>query len=425
MKPAPGAPFWYHGRPFEFHMRVWLHSMRKVLGCASVIAIFAVSASARAQQSGPPVPYASIGSTGVSYAGAGRGSGYDLAGPVVRIGLLAPLNGPQKADGEAIVRAAQLALEDAVQQPLPGGLHLELAIGDESGPAWGRVTDAVLHLVFNDHAVAIVTSASGVTAHLSEQVGNKVGVPVLTLSTDATTTQINLPWIFRMGPSDTQQAQVIARDIYRVRGFRRVLVVTESDHDGRMGGREFVEAARGPGMPAPDSLAINPLRPGAGLLLAHSKTNPPQAIVFWTQPEIAKKLLRAILVNGIHAPIYLSQETAQEGSGLKLLTENTAGVKDPSGAGIYTVASGLEATPSRESFTRRYQAATGSLPGPVAAEAYDAVRMIARAVRETGPNRARVRDHLSNARDVAGVSGKISFDSQGNNLADVGLVRLQ
>jgi branched-chain amino acid transport system substrate-binding protein len=404
-------------------MRVRFYSLKKFLGCASVLAVFVCPG--RAQQSGTPVPYASIGSTGVSYAGAGRGPAYDLAGPVIHIGVLAPLKGPQKADGEAIVRAAQMALQDAARQPLPGGLHLGLAVGDESGPAWGRVTDAVLHLVFKDHAVAIVTSASGVTAHLSEQVGNKIGVPILTLSTDMTTTQINLPWIFRLGPSDTQQARAIAQDIYRARGFRRVLLVTQRDHDGRMGGREFVEAVRRLGAPAPDSLAINPLRPDAGSLMAHIKTNPPQAIVFWMQPENAAKLLEVMRTNGIHAPVYLSQEAAQEGSGLNLRTENTAGLKDPSGAGIYTVSSKVEATPSRESFAQRYQAATGSLPGPVAAEAYDAVRMIARGVREAGPNRARVRDQLSNAWDVAGASGKISFDSQGNNQADVGLVRLQ
>jgi branched-chain amino acid transport system substrate-binding protein len=408
----------------EIQMREPFHSLRKFLGCASVLTVFLGTAPVCAQQSGPPLPYASIGSAGVSYAGAGRESSHDLAGPVIRIGLLAPLNGPQKADGEPIVRAARMALQDEEQNPLPGGIRLGLAIGDESGPAWGRVADAVLHLVLNDHAVAIVTSASGATAHLSEQVGNKIGIPVLTLSTDATTTQINLPWIFRLGPSDSQQAQVIARDVYRTRGFRRVLLVTEGDHDGRMGGREFVAAARRLGMPAPDSLDINPLRPDAGSLPAAIKAKSPQAIVFWTQPENAGKLLEAMRASGIHAPVYLSQEAAQAGSGLRLRPQNTTGAKDPSG-GIYTVSLGAAGEAQRESFARRYQAATGSLPGPVASEAYDAVRLIARAVREAGPNRARVRDHLSNTRELAGVSGMISFDGQGNNRADVSLVRLQ
>lgn len=406
-------------------MRIPFHSLVKLLGCASVVGVLAGATLGRAQQAEPEVPYASIGSTGVSYAGAGREPSHDLAGPTIHIGLLAPLKGPQKADGEAIVRAARMALHDAAQKPSPGGLQLELAVGDESGPAWGRVTNAVLHLVFNDHAVAIVTSASGATAHLSEQVGNKIGVPVLTLSSDATTTQINLPWIFRLGPSDALQAQTMARDIYRARGFRHVLLVTERDHDGRMGGGEFVEAARRLGEPPPDSLALNPLQPDAGLLLSAIRTNSPQAIVFWTQPENAEKLLGAMRAHGIHAPVYLSQQAAQEGSGLKRRSQKTAGVKDPSGAGIYTVALATDGAARRASFARRYQAATGSVPGPVAAEAYDAVWLVAQAVRKAGPNRARVRDHLSNTRDLAGVSGTISFDGQGNNRADVRLVRLQ
>ena len=404
-------------------MRESLHSLGKLLGCASLVAIVAVAAMA--QQSPTPAPYASISTTGVTYAGPGRESSYDLRGPTIRIGVLAPLKGPRKADGEAIIRAARMALQDEARKPLPGGLKLDLAIGDESGPAWGRVTDAVLHLVFNDHAVAIVTSANGATAHLGEQVGNKIGVPILTLSTDATTTQINLPWIFRLAPSDAQQAQVMARDIYRTRGFRRVLLVRERDHDGRMGGREFVEAGRRLDVPAPALLAIDPLRLDPGALLAAIRKDSPQAIVFWTQPENTKRLLEALRAKGIHAPIYLSQQAAQADSGLRFSPQNAAGVKDPSGAGIYTVNFGPEGTIPAESFTRRYRAATGNYPSPVVVEAYDAVRLVAQAVRKAGPNRARVRDHILRAQDTSGAARKISFDSQGNNRAEVCLVRLQ
>lgn len=381
--------------------------------------------SVPAQQNRSPVPYASIGSNGVTYAGPGRNASYDLAGPTIHIGLLAPLHGPQHADGEAIVQAAQMALQDTERDPLPGGLHLALAVGDESGPAWGRVTDAVLRMVFNDQSVAIITSANGSTAHLSEQVGNRIGVPILTLSTDATTTQINIPWIFRLGPSDAQQAQVIAQDIYRVRGFRHVLLVTESDHDGRMGGQEFIEAAHELGVAAPASLAINPLQPDAASLMDLIKAQPPQAIVFWTNPEVARQMLEAIQSGGVHVPIYLSQEAVQKGSGLEFRPQNTAGIKDPAGVGIYTVATSLDETHSRETFARRYKAAAGSLPSPVAAEAYDAVRLVAQAVRDAGPNRARVRDRVSGINNFAGVSGTISFDNQGNNRTGACIVRLQ
>jgi len=415
-----------HAGALELKMRKPLHSiLRDLLGLASGLAVLGPATLVRAQKKATPFPYASIGSKGVSYAGPGREASYDLAGPTIRIGILAPVHGPQKADGEAIVRAAQMALRDASKRPMPGGRHLALTLADESVPPWGLLGDEIINLVMREKVIAVVTCADGVTAHLSEQIGNKIGVPILTLSTDATTTQINLPWIFRLGPSDTQQAQMIARNIYRVRGYRHVLLVAERDHDGRVGGQEFMEAAHRLGVPPPDSLLVNPLQPDPGSLPALVKAKSPQAIVFWTLPENARKLLQAIRQDGVHTPIYLSQETAQEGSGLKFRRQDTAGEKDSSEAGIYTVASRRDGTPSRESFVRRYQLATGTLPSPVAAEAYDAVRLVARAVREAGPNRARVRDQISSTQDLAGVSGTISFDDQGNNRTNVFLVRLQ
>jgi branched-chain amino acid transport system substrate-binding protein len=410
-------------------MKKTFHSaMKTVPRLAGLLAVLGMAALAQGQKKGPSAPhapYASIGSKGVSYAGPGRQVAFDLPDPTIRIGLLAPLRGPQKADGEAIVAAARMALRDASRRPLPGGRHLALAIGDESGPSWGHVAQVLVHLVFEEHAVAIVTSANGATAHLSEQVGNRIGVPVLTISSDATTTQIDLPWIFRVGPSDAVQAKAFARDIYRERGLRRVLLVTGGNHDGHVGGQAFLEAAQRLEVPAPATLVINPLAPDVHGFLTGIRAKPPQAIVFWTLPENAGKLLAAAREAGIHIPVYLSQEAAQEGSGVKFTLLDGAEEKDPSGSGSYTISSSEAETASRESFVRRYRQAMGIDPSPVAAEAYDAVRLIARAVRQAGPNRARVRDRISGDRDLAGVSGTIAFDDQGNNRAGIRLVRLK
>jgi branched-chain amino acid transport system substrate-binding protein len=415
-----------HAESFEREMRKPAHSFwRSLPRWAGLLAILGMAALARGQKKSSAGPYASIGSKGVSYQGPGRQKAFDLPGPTIRIGLLAPLRGPQQADGKAIVAAARMALHDATRRPLPGGLHLALAIGDESGPSWGHVAEVVIHLVFDEHAVGIVTSASGAVAHLSEQVGNRVGVPVLTLSTDPTTTEIDLPWIFRMGPSDAVQAQTFARSIYRECGFRRVLLISGTDHDGRVGHHAFLDAARRLGVSAPDSLLINPLDPDVHALLAAIQAKPPQAIVFWTLPENARQLLATIREHAIRASIYLSQEAAQEGSGMKFLPLEGVAANDPPGAGIYTVASERQEMALRKSFVRRYRLATGADPSPVAAEAYDAIRLIARAVRKAGPNRARVRDQISRDRNLSGVSGTIAFDDQGNNRAGVRLLRLR
>jgi ABC-type branched-subunit amino acid transport system substrate-binding protein len=396
---------------------------------AGVLAVLASAAATHGRGQTPeavPTPYASIASKGVSYLGPGREAARDLAGSTIRLGLLAPLHGLRMAEGDAIVAAARLALEDA--DPLPGDRRLELVIGDESGPSWGHTADELIRLVLDKQAVAVITSADGSTAHLSEQVGNRMGVPILTLSSDQTTTQIDIPWIFRLGPGDTDQARVMAEDIYRTRGLRRVLLVAESDHDGRLGDKEFQEVARQLAAPRVNSLLVDPLQPDADSLLATIKKESPEAIVFWTRPENARQLIKRIWEDGTQTPLYLSQEAAQEtaqgGEGLRFAAAEALKSDVDSRGGIWTVIASEAGSPLEESFERRYESLTGSRPSPIAAEAYDAVRLIARALRETGPNRARVRDQIASVRNDPGASGLISFDQEGNNRASVRLVRL-
>jgi ABC-type branched-subunit amino acid transport system substrate-binding protein len=270
----------------------------------AVFAIVGTVATAPAQQAKlTPSSYASIGA--VAYAGPGRASAFDLPGPIIRIGLLAPLHGPEKADGEAIVRAARMALREASQRAFPGGQRLELAIGDESGPSWGHTSGALLHLVSDAHALAVITSANGTTAHLSEQVGNKIGVPVLTLSTDPTTTEIDLPWIFRLGPSDSLLARTIAQDIYRNRSLRSIVLVAERDHDGRVGSREFQKAVQGAGVRPIACVFINPLQPEYDSLVAELGARPAGAIVLWTRSETAGNLVERLQRAQVRTPIYL------------------------------------------------------------------------------------------------------------------------
>ncbi|MGC9291526.1 MAG: ABC transporter substrate-binding protein [Acidobacteriaceae bacterium] len=369
-----------------------------------------------------PPPYDSIAANSVGYDGPGRGPAYDLPGTIIHIGLLAPLHGPHQAEGAAMAAAAQMALHDAGQRPLSGGRRVALALGDESGPAWGHVSEELLRLVADEQAVAVVTSASGDVAHLSEQVGNRIGVPVLTLSSDATTTQIDIPWIFRLGPGDAQQAQAMAQEIYRKRDRSPVLLVTEDDHDGRVGAEAVRKAAEKLGAPAPDMLVLNALQPDFGPVLARLQARPSQALILWTQPETVGGLLTAIGKGDARTPIYLSQKAAQSGSGLVPAPFDTADKVDT--AGLWTTASDGEDAAAWKAFARRYQQTTGNVPSPVAARTYDAITLVVRALRTAGPNRARVRDQIARTRDFPGVAGAISFDNEGNDRTGVHLVRM-
>jgi len=368
----------------------------KFLGGLLLAALLASSPRGFAQASA--APYAVVPRDEVNYSGPGRDADHDLQGPDIKIGLLAPLSGPQADEGKALLESAQLAIEDDAATPLPGGSGL-----------WGRASSQIVQFVYEDRAVAIVTSAEGGSAHLAEQVGNKVGIPILTLSTDPTTTQINLPWIFRLGPTDTQQARVFARDIYLARKLKQVVLITDNDHDGRVGGEEFRRAARASNAPLVRPMTIDTAGWSPDSVAGQIKAQEPEALVFWTGYEIAARLAPLLRQALPAAPIYLCREAAQGGWGMN--QEN-----------IWIVSPQVAASPMRESFERHYRARTEAFPSPAAAQTYDAIRLLNAALRRSGPNRARLRDALAGLSSFAGVSGVIAFDHAGNDLSDITLV---
>jgi branched-chain amino acid transport system substrate-binding protein len=367
-----------------------------------------------------PQPYDSIAANKVEYDGPERGTAYDLPGKSLHIVLLVPLHGPQQADGNAMVIAAQMAIADSTQRPLPGGRSVTLALGDESGPAWGHTAEELLRLVMQEQSVAVIAPADGDVAHLGEQVCNKVGLPILTLSSDETATEINIPWVFRIGPSDGQQAQSMARAVGQGKGQKKALLIVEDDHDGRVGADAVRKAFLKQGLSAPDVLSIAPLHPDPGLLTARLHPHPPQAILIWTQPETAGKLLQSMAKETTPLDVYLSCKAAQTGSGMEIASSK-ARQPDTSMRVWVTAADSKEAMRQAE-FARRYQQKTGERPSAIAAGTYDAVSLVVLALRRAGPNRARVRDQIAATHGFPGVSGTIDLDSEGNDRANLHLV---
>ncbi len=367
-------------------------------------------------------PYAAMNPNAVYYFGTGAGPAHDLRGRHVTIGMMLPLTGPFAAEGKSLLEAAQLALDEENKTPLPDGQRLALAVRDESGP-WGQASDEIVHLIFEDNAVAIVTSPDGAIAHQAEQVANKIGVPVVTLASDVTTTQINMPWIFRLGPSDRDDALAFARDIYAERGFRNVLLIAETDHDGRAGSAEFERAARELGAPAPVRVNVPPSPEGTASFAPALKPGATDAVVLWSDAEVAAELIPRIRQALPHTPIYVCRKAAEfaapAGKG-KSVSAQPLG-NDPQ-IWISTFARGT-APPERE-FEQDFRARAGTKPSEVDAAVYDAIRVVASALRRAGPNRVRVRDVLASGRTVTGATGTIHFDSAGNEQGQMAVIRM-
>ncbi len=374
----------------------------------------------------PRTPYATLDRSKVAYRGPGRDNAANLQGSTVKIGLLLPLQGAGAAEGQSLLEAANMALaEEEAAGPLADGRHLALAVRNQA-ERWGQASSEMVQLITEERVAALITSQDGNIAHQAEQIANKIGIPIVTLASDATTTQINIPWIFRLGPSDEDQARVIASQLYQAALSKKVLLLVESDHDGRVGGEEFEKAVKFLHGTPPGQVEISSSGVGLEAIIARSQSDAPDAIVLWTSSPLAARLLPLLRANHFAKPIYLCRKAAESvaGSAFDSADGGTPAPSDlPQGAWATASAAGATRSDTR-AFQERYRAKTGAWPSFAATQTYDAVHLVAQALRVSGANRSRLRDYLAAGHRFAGLTGAITFDSAGNTLGEVHLIRI-
>jgi ABC-type branched-subunit amino acid transport system substrate-binding protein len=372
-------------------------------------------------------PYATLDRQGVTYRGPVSATEKNDADGTAIIGMILPLKGPQQLEGKLLLAAAQLAIEEEQSLgPLADGRHLELLARDESGP-WGQASSEILKLIEQDHALVILTSANGTSAHLAEQIANKISIPILTLSSDPSTTQANVPWLFRLGPSDADQARAFCQRIYSDLGLKRVLLIVQMDHDGRIGGAEFEKVTKELNVPAPLRFVRTDSPTNLESFREILRTDEPDAIVFWTDAPAADELLPLVRGTRPSTPVFLCRKAAQlDARGTH--TESAAESKQQaqSSGELFTVDLAEQGQVSTQTkFQPLYFAQTGTYAGLGANEIYVAVHMIAAAVRSTGANRILLRDYFANEGKSRRTEDNVPFDPAGNSLQDFTIVTLQ
>lgn len=349
-------------------------------------------------------PYATLDRNSVTYRGPVRSTVAFTDDAV--IGMVLPLSGARLAEGKALLAAAQIALEEEnALGGLAGGKRLQLAVRDESGP-WGQASMEILKLYDQDHALAILTSSNGASAHLAEQIANKISIPILTLSSDSSTTQANVPWLFRLGPSDTDQARAFCQRIYRDLSLKKVLLVAQTDRDGRVGAAEFEKVAKTFSAAPPLRFEWSDSVQSPKSLQETLRANPPDAIVIWSDDVVAGSVMSLLQAEQPATPVFLCRKAAElpipaKGQGEQYAIDSITNENTP---------------PSQ--FQRAYIARTGANPSLAAHEIYRGVHTVALGLRANGTNRVLLRDYLASG-------GTSHFDAAGNDLQPFAVVKLQ
>ena len=358
---------------------------------------------------GAPVPFKQPSPEPLDFRGPGREEPEPDVDEVV-LGWFGP-GDPDHPDFGDLWRGATLALE---QENAAGGYRgkpFRLLPAWSESPWKAGIAD-LTRLVYDRGAWAVIGGVEGTTTHLAVQIALKSHFLLLSPgSTDASADHANVPWLFSLPPSDERIAPVLADAIARAAAGGSFAVVASTDHDAHAALVELRRALGERRLTPAALVELAPLEAELPTLAARLLRGSPRAVVVLAPSRLAGHMAVALREAGFRGTIVGGAPAAR-----------TAFQRAAGGAAESVIAPILvETGPSGGAFESSYAKRWGEPPDEAAARGYDAVRLVAAAVREAGLNRARIRDAVRALAPWAGVAGPVRWDPLGRNQAPVAL----
>ncbi len=352
-----------------------------------------------------------------------RGPSRDKPAPsglaTVRIGLLAPLEDSHDSGaGRRLRDGVTLALEEANAEGGYRGIPFELVERNDQ-QLWGSSSNTLVQFAYDDKVWALIGSIDSNSTHVALRAALKAELPIVNVgSTDPTMTETGIPWLLRTTPDDRQTGYRLVHHLFVEKGYDRVAVVRSSDRYGRIGVKEFRDAARRIGRPLPMEILVEPDQTDFAARLDRVASTGADAVVLWTRADQAARILGQMRALGMTQPVVGTDRLVS-----REFLEAAGSLAEGVTATSWLDASRTDAdiTGFRARFAERF----GDQPEAFATYGYDAARIVVEAIRTHGLNRARLRDELTGLREYRGIAGPLRFDETANNIVRPWLARVE
>jgi len=326
----------------------------------------------------------------------------------IQVGFFGALTGPTATFALSGKNGSALAADELNAAGGVLGKRIEFVVEDDRNEA-SEAASAVSKLITRDHVVALIGENASSRTLAAAPIAQSYGVPIISPSSTNVEVTKKGDYVFRVCFIDSYQGGVLSSFAYRTLNARKAAVLVDARNDysvglaaafrerfEKEGGRIVGEMkyTEGDSDFSAQLTAIRDLQPDvlfvpgyytdAGLVARQAKSLGLSATLLgadgWDSPKLAE-------IGG----------AAVEGA----YFSNHYSVDDPSPVGRRFV----------DAYRKRYRAD----PDSIAALSYDAVRLLADAIRRAGSTEGkRVRDALAGTRDFEGVTGRITMDADRN-----------
>lgn len=325
------------------------------------------------------------------------------AGTTVTFGLSAPITGNMAQYGQDIRRGAELAIEQLNQaRPIPD-TSFALVVEDSKGDPQ-EAANVAQKFAARGGITAVVGDFSSTACLAAAPIYQRAGIIMMTPTASHPDITKSGTYIFRNTPIAATEADAVTDWATKDLKLKRIGVIGRNDDYGRAYGELFRKRAVANGASMAGEEYINTDTQDLKPLITGMRARRPDAVLLALfQVETAQLFRQSVEMN--FRPVFMS------GAGLfnpQLIT--LAGAAANGMLLVSTYFPGSD-RPQVKAFVALYKSKHDGIPSKFVAHSFDAVNLIADAVRRAGTtDRAKVRDALAATQHFQGVTGDISID---------------
>jgi len=336
----------------------------------------------------------------------------------IPIGFFGALTGPEATFAQSGRNAARLAVDEINAAGGVLGVRIELYVEDDHNEA-SEAASAVSKLIARDHVVALIGENASSRSLAAAPIAQNYRVPMVSPTSTNTEVTKKGDYIFRVCFTDASQGRALA--VFARRNLQAsaaaLLVDARSDYSVGLAEafrREFIAAG---GRVLGEFKYSEGDSDFSAQLTAVASLKPDVLFVpgYYTDAGLIARQARALGLTGVLL--------GADGWDSPKLSE--IGGRAVDGAYLSNHYSADEPTPAVRQFVAAYAKTYGTTPDSIAALSYDAVRVVADAIRRAGSTEGkRVRDALASTADFPGVTGSITFDAERNPVKPAVILRI-
>jgi len=344
----------------------------------------------------------------------GEKPGQELTGEPYVIGAIFAITGDASSLGIPEKNTAQMLEEQINSSGGIDGHPLDIKIEDTKGEPAETLT-AAKRLVEGENVLAIVgPSRTGTTLAIVDYM-EKAEVPLISCAAGIQIVDPVNKWIFKTPQTDRMAVEKIV-EYLKGEKITRIASLSDNTGFGKSGRAEIEKLMPAAGIKVVTYEEYGPKDTTMETQLTKIKGTNAQAIVCWGTPPGPAIVAKNIQQLAIDMPLVCSHGVANE-TFLNIAGDAANGVVLPAGRLLVLdqiSADSPQAAVLKE-YSETYKKEFAKPADTFGGHAWDAVQLVANALREVGPDRAAIRDTIEQTENFIGTGGVFNFSPEDHN----------